>query len=47
MVSSAQFDKAVKIVQELPKGGPVNPSEADKLFVSQHSGGAQGDYPKI
>ncbi|GAA5991048.1 hypothetical protein JCM11641_006602 [Rhodosporidiobolus odoratus] len=29
--SSAQFDKAVKLVGELPKDGPVQPSVDDKL----------------
>ncbi|GAA5910213.1 hypothetical protein JCM6882_001775 [Rhodosporidiobolus microsporus] len=29
--TSAQFDKAVKLIGELPKDGPVQPSTDDKL----------------
>lgn len=29
----AQFDKAVAIVQGLPKDGPVKPSDDDRLYV--------------
>ncbi|GAA6010836.1 hypothetical protein JCM10207_003951 [Rhodosporidiobolus poonsookiae] len=29
--SAAQFDKAVKIIGDLPKDGPVQPSQDDKL----------------
>jgi diazepam-binding inhibitor (GABA receptor modulator, acyl-CoA-binding protein) len=32
-MSEAQFNKAVKIIQELPKDGPVKPSTDDQLFV--------------
>ena len=32
-MSQAQFDKAVAIVQNLPKDGPIQPSQDDKLFV--------------
>jgi hypothetical protein len=32
-MSQAQFDKAVAIVQALPKDGPIKPSQADQLFV--------------
>ncbi|BGP57624.1 acyl-CoA-binding protein (ACBP)/diazepam binding inhibitor (DBI)/endozepine (EP) [Rhodotorula sphaerocarpa] len=32
--SSAQFDKAVKLIGELPKDGPVQPSQDDKLTAS-------------
>ncbi|GAA5948013.1 hypothetical protein JCM10213_007020 [Rhodosporidiobolus nylandii] len=31
--SAAQFDKAVKLVGELPKDGPVQPSQDDKLAL--------------
>ncbi|KAG9048094.1 hypothetical protein FS837_000800 [Tulasnella sp. UAMH 9824] len=30
-MSNAKFEKAVKIVQELPKDGPVQPTQEDKL----------------
>ncbi|GAA5988745.1 hypothetical protein JCM10908_006153 [Rhodotorula pacifica] len=30
--TSAQFDKAVKLIGELPKDGPVQPSQDDKLL---------------
>lgn len=32
----AAFDKAVQIVKELPKDGPVKPSQDDQLAVSGH-----------
>lgn len=32
-MSEAKFDKAVAIVQGLPKDGPVQPSTDDKLGV--------------
>ncbi|BGP19245.1 acyl-CoA-binding protein (ACBP)/diazepam binding inhibitor (DBI)/endozepine (EP) [Rhodosporidiobolus nylandii] len=32
--SAAQFDKAVKLVGELPKDGPVQPSQDDKLATA-------------
>ncbi|KAF8632222.1 hypothetical protein AX15_001980 [Amanita polypyramis BW_CC] len=31
-MSKAKFDKAVAIVQSLPKDGPVQPSNEDRLF---------------
>ncbi|GJE94618.1 acyl-CoA-binding protein [Phanerochaete sordida] len=31
-MSQTQFDKAVSIVQNLPKDGPIQPSQDDKLF---------------
>ena len=33
-MSEAQFKKAVEIVQNLPKDGPVKPTVDDQLFVS-------------
>lgn len=30
---SSKFDKAVALVQGLPKEGPVQPSQNDKLYV--------------
>ncbi|KAH7341938.1 Acbp from Moniliophthora Perniciosa [Rhizoctonia solani] len=33
-MTQAKFDKAVAIVQDLPKEGPVQPSQDDKLAVS-------------
>lgn len=33
MSYQAKFDKATSIVQNLPKGGPVQPSQDDQLFV--------------
>ncbi|XP_006459070.1 hypothetical protein AGABI2DRAFT_65818 [Agaricus bisporus var. bisporus H97] len=32
MSYQAKFDKATSIVQNLPKGGPVQPSQDDQLF---------------
>jgi hypothetical protein len=32
-MSQAKFDKAVKIVQGLPKDGPVKPTTDDQLYV--------------
>jgi hypothetical protein len=32
-MSEAKFNKAVEIVQGLPKDGPVKPSQDDQLFV--------------
>ena len=37
-MSQAQFDKAVAIVQNLPKDGPIQPSQDDKLFVRARCG---------
>ena len=34
--SEAQFNKAVKIIQSLPKGGAVSPSQDDQLYVRYH-----------
>ncbi len=34
MAIQEQFDKAVKIVQSLPKNGPVKPTQEDQLDVS-------------
>lgn len=33
MTIQAQFDKAVSIVQNLPKNGPVRPTQEDQLYV--------------
>jgi len=33
---SKKFEKAVAIVQGLPKGGPVQPSQDDKLYFYSH-----------
>jgi len=33
---STKFDKAVAIVQGLPKDGPIQPSQDDKLFFYAH-----------
>ena len=33
-VSEAKFEKAVQIIQGLPKDGPVKPTQDDQLFVS-------------
>lgn len=30
----SKFDKAVAIVQALPKDGPIKPSQEDQLYVS-------------
>ena len=32
-MSEAKFNKAVAIVQSLPKSGPIQPSQDDQLFV--------------
>lgn len=32
-MSKSQFEKAVEIVQGLPKDGPIKPSQDDQLFV--------------
>ena len=32
-MSEAKFNKAVAIVQSLPKNGPIQPSQDDQLFV--------------
>lgn len=32
-MSQAKFDKAVSIVQSLPKDGPIKPSQDDQLYV--------------
>lgn len=34
IMSEAKFNKAVEIVQSLPKEGPVKPSQDDQLYVS-------------
>jgi diazepam-binding inhibitor (GABA receptor modulating acyl-CoA-binding protein) len=34
MSIQAQFDKAVSIVKNLPKDGPVKPTQEDQLKVS-------------
>jgi len=36
MSDSAQFDKAVSIVQSLPKEGPIKPSDDDKLVFYKY-----------
>ena len=33
-MSQAKFDKAVAIIQGLPKDGPIKPSQDDQLYVS-------------
>jgi hypothetical protein len=35
MSVQAQFDKAVQIVKNLPKEGPVQPTQEDQLKVSE------------
>ncbi|KZT02275.1 acyl-CoA-binding protein [Laetiporus sulphureus 93-53] len=35
-VSEAKFDKAVKIVQGLPKDGPVKPTQDDQLYFYKY-----------
>ncbi|KDQ57061.1 hypothetical protein JAAARDRAFT_194244 [Jaapia argillacea MUCL 33604] len=35
-MSQAKFDKAVTIVQGLPKDGPIKPSQSDQLFFYSH-----------
>ncbi|PWN29034.1 acyl-CoA-binding protein [Jaminaea rosea] len=41
---SAQFDKAVSIVQNMPKDGPVKPSQDDQLtFYSLYKQATVGD----
>ena len=32
-MSQSKFDKAVSIVQSLPKDGPIKPSQDDQLYV--------------
>ena len=32
-MSKAKFDKAVAIVQSLPKQGPIQPSQEEQLYV--------------
>ena len=32
-MSKAKFDKAVSIVQSLPKEGPIQPTQDEQLFV--------------
>lgn len=41
-VSEAKFDKAVKIIQGLPKDGPVKPTQEDQLYVSAHLSSPHG-----
>lgn len=36
-MSEAKFNEAVKIVQGLPKEGPVKPSQEDQLYVRIHN----------
>ena len=36
-MSKAKFDKAVAIVQSLPKEGPIQPSQDEQLFVRPFS----------
>lgn len=33
-MSESKFNKAVEIIQALPKEGPIKPSQDDQLFVS-------------
>jgi len=43
-MSEAKFDKAVKIVQNLPKDGPVKPSQDDQLtFYKYYKQATVGD----
>ncbi|KAG8702407.1 hypothetical protein FRC08_003499 [Ceratobasidium sp. 394] len=43
-MSEAQFNKAVEIVQAMPKDGPVQPTQDDKLkFYSHFKQGTIGD----
>ncbi|KAF8322718.1 acyl-CoA-binding protein [Clavulina sp. PMI_390] len=35
-MSEAKFNKAVEIVQGLPKDGPVQPSDSDKLYFYKY-----------
>lgn len=35
MSYDTKFDKSVAIVQGLPKDGPIQPSQEDKLYVRQ------------
>ncbi|KII85130.1 hypothetical protein PLICRDRAFT_31919 [Plicaturopsis crispa FD-325 SS-3] len=35
-MSQAKFDKAVAIVQSLPKDGPIKPTQAEQLFFYQY-----------
>lgn len=35
-MSKAKFDKAVSIVQSLPKEGPIQPTQEEQLFVRTH-----------
>ncbi|TDL25635.1 acyl-CoA-binding protein [Rickenella mellea] len=35
-MSKAQFDKAVEIVQSLPKDGPIKPTQDDQLFFYKY-----------
>ncbi|MCV2423903.1 acyl-CoA-binding protein, partial [Paucibacter sp. DJ4R-1] len=43
-MSQAQFDKAVTIVQNLPKDGPVKPTQEDQLlFYSNYKQATIGD----
>ena len=32
-MSETKFDKAVKIIQSLPKDGPIQPTQDDQLYV--------------
>jgi len=43
-MSQAQFDKAVEIVQSLPKDGPIKPNQEDQLyFYSYYKQATIGD----
>lgn len=33
-MSKAKFDKAVSIVQSMPKEGPIQPTQDEQLYVS-------------
>lgn len=35
--SATQFEKAVALIRDLPKDGPVKPSQDDQLLVSRPS----------
>ncbi|KAF5327520.1 hypothetical protein D9619_004403 [Psilocybe cf. subviscida] len=35
-MSQAKFDKAVAVVQALPKDGPVKPTQAEQLYFYQY-----------
>lgn len=36
-MSKSKFEKAVSIVQALPKDGPIKPTQDDQLYVRCHA----------